>query len=78
MVKDVHEFPGHIACDSASRSEIVVPLVVGGECFGVFDLDSPSMARFGDAERAQVEEWVRFLMENTSADSWRKIRAAVV
>jgi GAF domain-containing protein len=48
-VDDVHAFPGHIACDSASASELVVPLVDGGELLGVLDLDSPRPARF-DAE----------------------------
>jgi GAF domain-containing protein len=51
VVPDVHEFPGHIACDSASRSEIVLPLVKDGQLLGVLDLDSPSPARF-DAEDA--------------------------
>ena len=51
VVPDVEAFPGHIACDHASRSEIVVPLVRGGKLFGVLDLDSPQLARF-DAEDA--------------------------
>ena len=52
IVPDVHAFPGHIACDSASRSEIVVPLLHEGRLLGVFDLDSPEPARFdsGDAD----------------------------
>jgi L-methionine (R)-S-oxide reductase len=49
IVPDVHEFPGHIACDAASRSEIVVPLLKSGRVLGVLDLDSPELARF-DAE----------------------------
>ena len=48
-VEDVHAFPGHIACDAASRSEIVVPLIRDGELLGVLDIDSPNVARF-DAE----------------------------
>ena len=56
VVDDVDLFPGHIACDSASRSEIVVPLLVGGELFGVLDVDSPIRARFGDEEKAFFEE----------------------
>jgi GAF domain-containing protein len=52
VVADVHEFPGHIACDAASRSEIVVPLIHNAHLFGVLDLDSPRPARF-DAEDAQ-------------------------
>ena len=51
-VEDVHAFPGHIACDAASRSELVVPLIRGGEVLGVLDLDSPEPARF-DAEDAR-------------------------
>ena len=47
VVDDVHAFPGHIACDSASNSEVVIPLVRGTELLGVLDLDSPHHARFG-------------------------------
>jgi L-methionine (R)-S-oxide reductase len=52
VVRDVHEFPGHIACDGASNSEIVIPLLRGGELLGVLDLDSPQLARF-DAQDAR-------------------------
>jgi len=55
VVRDVHAFPGHIACDSASNSEIVVPLLRGSEVAGVLDLDSPRVGRFGDADRAGLE-----------------------
>jgi len=56
VVPDVHAFPGHIACDAASRSEIVVPLIAtGGELLGVLDLDSPVPARFGEADRRGLE-----------------------
>lgn len=55
IVTNVHEFPGHIACDSASNSEIVVPLVQGDELLGVLDLDSPRLARFDQADRAGLE-----------------------
>src|SRR6187402_1138368 len=48
VVEDVHAFPGHIACDSASNSEIVVPMIVGGRLLGVLDLDSPVLGRFGE------------------------------
>lgn len=54
-VLDVHEFPGHIACDSASNSELVVPLVKEGRLIGVLDLDSPSLARFSEADQAGIE-----------------------
>src|SRR5579864_5623914 len=52
VVPDVHAFPGHIACDSASRSELVVPLIKGSELIGVLDLDSPLPGRFDEADRA--------------------------
>jgi GAF domain-containing protein len=52
LVEDVHAFPGHIACDSASSSELVLPVVVGERLVAVFDLDSPRTARF-DAEDAR-------------------------
>jgi GAF domain-containing protein len=55
LVPDVHLFPGHIACDSASNSEIVVPLRVGGGIVGVLDLDSPWPGRFGEEDRAGLE-----------------------
>ena len=54
-VADVHAFPGHIACDAASRSELVVPLVHGDRLIGVIDLDSPSPSRFDAADAAGVE-----------------------
>ena len=53
-VEDVHAFPGHIACDSASNSEIVVPLVRGGELLGVLDIDSPRHARFDEEDEAGI------------------------
>lgn len=55
LVPDVHAFPGHIACDSASRSELVVPLQRDGRIFGVLDLDSPLPSRFGAEERVGFE-----------------------
>jgi GAF domain-containing protein len=54
-IEDVDAFPGHIACDSASRSELVVPLLVDGQLFGVFDLDSPSRARFDADDQHGIE-----------------------
>ena len=53
-VEDVHSFPGHIACDSASNSEIVVPLIRDGEVIGVLDIDSPKTARFTEEDEAGV------------------------
>ena len=55
LVPDVHEFPGHIACDSASRSEIVIPLHRVGSLYGVLDIDSPLLARFTEEDRAGLE-----------------------
>ena len=55
VVEDVHTFPGHIACDSASNSEIVIPLIRGSELLGVLDLDSPLHARFGAADARGLE-----------------------
>lgn len=55
VVSDVHAFPGHIACDSASRSEIVVPLFAGERLIGVWDVDSPALARFDEMDRAGME-----------------------
>ena len=61
LVEDVHAFPGHIACDSASRSEIVVPLHENGVVTGVLDIDSPVENRFDEADRAGVEAFARVL-----------------
>ena len=58
LVPDVHEFPGHIACDAESRSELVVPLLEDGEVIGVLDLDSPRLARFDQADREGCERLV--------------------
>jgi GAF domain-containing protein len=55
LVPDVHTFPGHIACDSASASEIVVPLFKGGQVFGVLDIDSPRQGRFSQADADFIE-----------------------
>jgi GAF domain-containing protein len=56
LVEDVHAFPGHIACDSASRSELVVPLIADGRVLGVIDLDSPSPSRFDADDQAGIEK----------------------
>ena len=61
VVEDVHEFPGHIACDEVSRSEIVVPMTRNGVVFAVLDLDSPTVGRFTQADRAGLEVFVRVL-----------------
>lgn len=61
LVEDVHAFPGHIACDAASRSELVVPIVQDGRLIGVLDLDSPSAARFDAADAAGCEALMALL-----------------
>ena len=61
LVADVHQFPGHIACDSASNSEIVVPIFKDGQVWGVLDIDSPHYARFTAEDQAGMEELVRVL-----------------
>ncbi|QFJ55375.1 GAF domain-containing protein [Pseudobutyrivibrio xylanivorans] len=61
VVPNVHEFPGHIACDCASNSEIVVPIHKDGKVIGVLDIDSPSLNRFSDEDKAGLEEFVRTL-----------------
>ena len=63
-VEDVHEFPGHIACDSASNSELVVPLVHDGALVGVLDLDSPVHARFGVEDQEGLETIARLFVES--------------
>lgn len=64
-VEDVHAFPGHIACDSASNSELVVPLVKNGVLIGVLDLDSPSVGRFSEADQAGIENLASIFLRLT-------------
>ena len=61
LVYDVHKFPGHIACDCASNSEIVVPIHVNGQIWGVLDIDSPSIGRFTEEDKAGLEQFVAVL-----------------
>lgn len=67
LVRDVHQFPGHIACDSASNSEIVVPICVEGRIVGVLDLDSPYVGHFTEEDQAGLEEFARIL----GAEAWQ-------
>ena len=67
VVPDVHEFPGHIACDGASRSEIVVPLVRDGRLLGVLDIDSPRVARFDGEDAKSLEAAVEMLLRHSEA-----------
>ena len=68
LVEDVHEFPGHIACDAASRSELVVPLILDGEVFGVLDIDSPIPSRFDADDQAGIEGIVEIFIAATTWD----------
>lgn len=70
VVEDVHAFEGHIACDSASNAELVVPVVVDDRCVAVFDLDSPVHGRFDEDDRAGVEALVEiFVRHSATGDS---------
>lgn len=66
LVKNVHEFPGHIACDSASNSEIVIPIHTGDSVYGVLDIDSPQLGRFTEEDKEGLEAFVHVL-ESTTA-----------
>jgi len=63
LVEDVHAFPGHIACDAASKSEIVIPLIKNDEVLGVLDIDSPSKARFTKEDQQGLELFVETLLK---------------
>ena len=63
VVPDVHQFPGHIACDCASNSEIVVPIHKDGKVVGVLDIDSPSLNRFSEEDKAGLEAFVKVIEE---------------
>jgi GAF domain-containing protein len=67
LVRDVHEFPGHIACDAASRSEIVVPLHDDNRLVGVWDVDSPKLARFDATDRDGMEQLAGIFMDSLRA-----------
>ena len=70
LVKNVHEFPGHIACDSASNSEIVVPLHADGKVIGVLDIDSPSIGRFDESDREGLEAVAKAIEESADFSRW--------
>ncbi|MBT2643988.1 GAF domain-containing protein [Bacillus sp. ISL-41] len=65
-IEDVHAFPGHIACDAASQSEIVVPMVKDGHVIGVLDIDSPEKNRFDELDQKKLEEFVDMLVQYIS------------
>lgn len=64
VVEDVHQFPGHIACDGASESEIVIPIIKNNRLMGVLDVDSPVKARFGENDRIGMERFSEILAES--------------
>jgi L-methionine (R)-S-oxide reductase len=72
IVPDVEAFPGHIACDSASRSELVLPVLVDGRLAAVFDLDSPQLARFDDIDAQGLADALQALI---AATDWRELRS---
>lgn len=63
IVDDVHSFAGHIACDSASKSEICIPIILNGELYGLLDVDSPITARFSNNEKLFLEEAVKIITD---------------
>jgi len=63
LVPDVHQFPGHIACDSASNAELVIPIYKNGALFGVLDIDSPKRNRFTEEDKQGLEAFVQILQE---------------
>ncbi|WP_413290410.1 GAF domain-containing protein [Bdellovibrio sp. HCB337] len=65
LVKDVDQFPGHIVCDSASRSEIVIPLILQGRVLGVLDIDAPILGRFDSEDQKGLESVVQIVLEKT-------------
>jgi GAF domain-containing protein len=71
LVQDVHRFPGHIACDSASSSEIVVPLMHEGQLMGVLDIDSPLVGRFDEEDRAGLERMAALLSRHCHWEDWQ-------
>ncbi|MDZ5605758.1 GAF domain-containing protein [Bacillus pseudomycoides] len=64
LIADVHQFPGHIACDSASNSEIVVPIIKEGNIIGVLDIDSPEKNRFDKVDQHYLEKFVETLLKH--------------
>jgi len=68
VVPDVEAFPGHIACDAASRSEIVIPLIAGGQLLGVLDIDSPKLARFDEEDARGLERLVEIFLQDVRVE----------
>jgi len=72
IVADVNAFPGHIACDAASRSEIVVPLIQHGQLKGVLDLDSAELARFDAQDREGLNAAADLLLQSSDLEAWTR------
>ncbi len=72
LVPDVHAFPGHIVCDEASQSEMVLPVFKDGSLVGVLDLDSPRRGRFDETDREHIEQLLRQLMSGTVVPEFRR------
>lgn len=71
LVPDVHAFPGHVVCDEASQSEMVLPVLKDGHLIGVFDLDSPTLGRFDEEDRRGLEQMLQHLMAGTVVPDFR-------
>jgi L-methionine (R)-S-oxide reductase len=71
LVPDVHAFPGHIVCDEASQSEMVLPVLKDGRLVGVLDLDSPVPGRFDETDRDCIQQLLQTLMEGTVVPEFR-------
>lgn len=72
VVKDVHQYPGHIACDLYSNSEIVIPLVKNGDVIGVLDIDSPELERFNETDAKELEEIAKWLVSRIDFPYFKK------
>lgn len=74
LVKNVHDFPGHIACDSASNSEIVVPMHVDGKVVGVLDIDSPTVGRFSESDAKGLSEIIEIIEKMAWFKAWNGLK----
>ena len=74
LVKNVHDFPGHIACDSASNSEIVVPMHVDGKVVGVLDIDSPTVGRFSESDAKGLSEIIAIIEKMAWFKVWNGLK----
>lgn len=72
LVDNVHEFPGHIACDAQSQSEIVIPIMINEAIFGVLDIDSPSLNRFDETDQFYLEKFVSVLISHIATNNLYK------